>query len=419
MMKKRFNIITAIVFLLFVPIVIGMEVYNERNYKRAVLCAQLENCSDMIYNNLPDSIHLAENIRITILDNDGNVVYDTFEAAESLGNHLKRPEIKKSMKDGEGYCIRHSETTGTDFIYYAKQYDDHIIRASLPYEVDQRRFFSPDWLVLTAILLIFAAIIVILRTLMMSYDRDSNHEKDQETAKLKHEMTSNIAHELKTPVSSVRGYLETIINHPELPEERKQAFIEHSYLQTLRLSDLIRDISLITKIEESPEMFSITGAYLWELTNGIFEEFRNNMEAKHMSAHNELPEELFIAGSSSLIYAIIRNLTENSVRHAGENTEIHIRCLTENEHSATISYYDTGKGVPEDYLAKIFTRFFSIPEPGDNYTVQGSGLGLSIVKNAVAFHGGSITAHPHSPSGIEFRFTLNKHFNGRKEHQNN
>ena len=122
-----------------------------------------------------------------------------------------------------------------------------------------------------------------------------------------------------------------------------------------------------------------------------------------MTVENSVPENLQMNGSPSLMYAVFRNLVENSYKYAGEGTEIHVeakpgRCF----------YYDTGVGVPPEMLDKIFERFFRIPGmTGTDWNVDtGSGLGLSVVRNAVGFHGGEIKASLRPEGGLSFEMTL-------------
>ena len=188
-----------------------------------------------------------------------------------------------------------------------------------------------------------------------------------------------------------------------MAEERRELFTQRAYLQTLRLSDLLRDIGLVTKIEESPEMIKVERFALKEIVDSVLDEFAEKISSRGMTVENSVPENLQMNGSPSLMYAVFRNLVENSYKYAGEGTEIHVeakpgRCF----------YYDTGVGVPPEMLDKIFERFFRIPGmTGTDWNVDtGSGLGLSVVRNAVGFHGGEIKASLRPEGGLSFEMTL-------------
>ena len=125
--------------------------------------------------------------------------------------------------------------------------------------------------------------------------------------------------------------------------------------------------------------------------------------------------ETSVNGNQGLLYALFRNLVENSLQYAGRDFVIHVEAHESADGKLLVRYYDTGRGVEEKYLEKIFERFFRVPAPDK---CEGSGLGLSIVRNAVAFHGGTVSARQlgrdssddgnWSDSGLEIDFTLKK-----------
>lgn len=123
--------------------------------------------------------------------------------------------------------------------------------------------------------------------------------------------------------------------------------------------------------------------------------------------HSLIKKELIINGSYSLLYSIFRNLIDNSISYAGQNTDIYIDNYTEDENYYYFSYYDTGTGVDEKHLNRLFERFYRVSE-GRTRDTGGSGLGLSIVKNAILFHKGDIQVKNHTGGGLEFLFTLKK-----------
>lgn len=222
---------------------------------------------------------------------------------------------------------------------------------------------------------------------------------------MKQQMTNNIAHELRTPVSSIRGYLETLISCPDVSEERRKVFIDRAYVQTLRLSDLIRDIALITKIEEAPEQLQKEKVNIRQIVDEVIEEFREVIDSKDITVENMLSSDLVVTGNATLIYSIFRNLVENSLKYAGDGVLIHIECYARSDGHYHFTYYDTGKGIGEEHLSRIFERFYRVSE-GRTRDGGGSGLGLSIVRNAVAFHGGDIRAVNRAGGGLEFVFSL-------------
>ncbi|MDR2562771.1 MAG: HAMP domain-containing histidine kinase [Prevotellaceae bacterium] len=241
-----------------------------------------------------------------------------------------------------------------------------------------------------------------------SFEIILNDVTSSETTRLlKQEMTNNIAHELRTPVSSIRGYLETMLEQQNLDEQRQRSFLERSYKQTLKLSELIRDIALITKIEEAPQLFASESINLADLLGELAEEFESQLNSNRINLEIKVPDEARINGNRTLIYSIFRNLIENSVAYAGREIEISIEKYDESPDFYFFTYSDTGKGVADKHLAKMFDRFYRIDE-GRTRDSGGSGLGLAIVKNAVLFHHGEIVAKNRKEGGLEFLFTLKK-----------
>jgi signal transduction histidine kinase len=229
--------------------------------------------------------------------------------------------------------------------------------------------------------------------------------KQEKTRRLKHEMTGNITHELRTPVTGIRGCLETILEH-HLEPRKKDYFIKSAYEQVLALSELIQDMSLITKMEEAPQSFKLKAVNIANLLLGLKEEFSVSLQEKNIRMEWVLDENVVVKGNRNLIYSIFRNLTDNVVRYAGHNVRIIICRYSEDRDFYYFSYSDTGVGISnEQHLNRLFERFYRVSE-GRTRDTGGSGLGLSIVKNAVAFHKGTIVAKNKAGGGLEFLFKL-------------
>lgn len=228
----------------------------------------------------------------------------------------------------------------------------------------------------------------------------------EKTRLLKQEMTNNIAHELRTPVTSLRGYLETL-NDQNIDKEKQRIFINRAYTQSIRLSNLIEDVSLLSKIEEPGSLFPTEDINIYQLINEVRSDLADKLEKSNNRLIISVNENLHINGNHTLLYSIFRNLLDNSINYGGENIEIGISNYMEDNNYVYFSYYDTGKGVEEKHLNRLFERFYRINE-GRTRDTGGSGLGLSIVKNAVLFHKGEIQAKNRINGGLEFLFTLIK-----------
>ena len=248
--------------------------------------------------------------------------------------------------------------------------------------------------------------------LLIFYDNSyeillNNISSSEKNRLLKQEMTNNIAHELKTPVSSIRGYIETILEQSELTPDKQKFFLERAYTQVLRLSDLIRDVALITKTEEASDLFQKETINIHETVSEVVTDLEIPLKNNSITVENCINSDVEIEGNHTLLYSIFRNLIDNTISYAGETVTIRIGDYTEDSEFYYFSYYDTGRGVDEEHLERIFDRFYRI-NPGRSRKTGGSGLGLSIVKNAVLFHKGQISAKNRKDGGLEFIFSLRK-----------
>jgi signal transduction histidine kinase len=232
--------------------------------------------------------------------------------------------------------------------------------------------------------------------------------RQEKTRRLKQEMTGNIAHELRTPITSIRGYLELILSQSPDAETTK-AFTEKAFNQTLVLSELIQDMSLISKIEETPRSFRLEAVNLHELLLSLRNDLEKDLHGKNIRMKSNISDDIIINGNQNLLYSVFRNLTDNVIRYAGENIEIHVYKYGEDNDFYYFTYADTGAGIPdEQHLNRLFERFYRVNE-GRSRDTGGSGLGLSIVKNAILFHKGSIIVKNRAGGGLEFIFNLPKH----------
>lgn len=241
-----------------------------------------------------------------------------------------------------------------------------------------------------------------------SYEISINDiSRQEEESRMKRQLTQNVAHELKTPVSSIQGYLETIINNPELPDDKRKFFLDRCYSQSTRLVGLLQDISVLNRMDEAGDLYDITAVNLSQLIYDIKKECEQRMEAKRISCHIHVPDEAVIQGNQSLLYSIFHNLFDNAIAYAGEGIQISLNCYKEDDKFFYFNFSDNGVGVDEVHISRIFERFYRV-DKGRSRKIGGTGLGLSIVKNAVLFHKGQISAKSAPGKGISFLFTLKK-----------
>lgn len=240
---------------------------------------------------------------------------------------------------------------------------------------------------------------------MSMYDQLQNAEEDKN--RLKRQLTQNVAHELKTPVSSIQGYLETIVSDPGMDEEVKNHFIQRCFIQSQRLSSLLQDISTLNKLDDAPGSYEREPVNILTLFNMILSDVAQKLKEKNITVRTLIGPEVVVTGSHSLLYSIFRNLTDNAIAYAGEGVTVTVQVLSEDENYYTFSFADNGVGVAAEHLPHLFERFYRV-DKGRSRKMGGTGLGLAIVKNAVLLHHGSISVRLAQTGGLEFIFSLPK-----------
>ena len=263
------------------------------------------------------------------------------------------------------------------------------------------------------------AVLLVVVLLLYSHKMDSSLARaaSEENAQMRRQLTQNISHELKTPVASIQGYLETILANPEMPVETKRKFLERSLAQTQRLTTLLRDIAALNRLDEATrkegKSFNNQAALLYpfgriDIAQTLAQLQRETalaFQTRNMSLVYNTPETIDINGNGNVIYSIFRNLIDNALAYAGNGTTVTVTAHLEGTHwHFTVT--DNGPGVPAQHLKRIFERFSRI-DKGRSRASGGTGLGLSIVKNAVILHGGTITASNANP-GLRYDFTLHR-----------
>ncbi len=223
---------------------------------------------------------------------------------------------------------------------------------------------------------------------------------------IKQQMTSNIAHELKTPVATVMGYLETLQRN-SLTAEKQKYFIDKAHAQAIRLSELIEDISTLNRIEEAGDNFEFERVKLRNVVSEVREQLQLQLDEHHISVQMDLSKKIEVNGNKSLLYSVFYNLFDNVIKYGGDHIEVHLASYLEDKKYYYFSFANTGNEVDEKHLSRIFERFYRIDD-GRSRKTGGTGLGLAIVKNAIHLHNGEISARKYKEKGLEFLFSLGK-----------
>lgn len=327
-------------------------------------------------------------IRLTVIDTLGNVLYDSEEPnLAEMGNHLERKEVQEALLHGTGYDIkRKSNTTGERYFYSATYFPDRgeIVRSAVPYSAPLTASLESDYTFIyyTAGILILVAVILYFRS-RLNY---SEHEKQR----IKRQLTENAAHELKTPAATINGYLETLVDNPTMPVDKRNAFIERCYTQSIRMTRLLSDMSMLTLLDETDLVRPTTNIDVAEILNQIKEETLSQFEKKGMEVRLLMPEHLPLQGDPSLIYSLFRNIFSNAISYASGASYFEVRVKSSREFY-TFTLADNGVGVSSEHLTHLFERFYRT-DKGRSRRLGGTGLGLAIVKNIALQYGGSAIA---------------------------
>lgn len=396
--------------------------------------------------------HESKDLRVTLVKKDGTVIFDNMSKDyRHFANHAQRAEIVQALKEGMGTSVeRQSKTLKQDYFYVASYFPKShlIVRTALPYNDDLTKSLQADlhyiWFALAAIILLTLVLYRFTNRLaknvsklrIFAYKADHNeslevedlakfpndelgeiaeriikmYKRIQTTRReqdvLKRQLTQNIAHELKTPVASIQGYLETILDNPHINEETKALFLQRCYAQSERLTSLLRDISTLNRLDDGSDMIDFEAVDITMMVAEINRETTLEREGHHMTFDNKLPERIVVKGNRSLLYSVFSNLVDNAIAYAGEGTTMTLEAREQGNKWHFI-FRDNGQGVPQEHLARLFERFYRV-DKGRSRKMGGTGLGLAIVKNVVLLHGGTIRVNNLPEGGLKFEFTIKK-----------
>ena len=228
----------------------------------------------------------------------------------------------------------------------------------------------------------------------------------RERESVKRQTSNNLNHELKTPVGIIKGYLDTIASDPDMPEGLRQSFLKKAQAHADRLSQLLKDVSSITRLEDGNKQLELTDFDFHDLVYNL----ANDVEVSHVSGvlkfHYQVPFDCMVRANYTLLNNALLNLVRNAANYShGQN--IYLKLIGQNREHYTFSFADDGTGVGEEHLPRLFDRFYRVDE-GRARKSGGIGLGLPIVRSTFEAMGGSIRVRNFKPHGLEFVFTLLK-----------
>ena len=390
-----------------------------------------------------DSI-ASKRLRVTLVDRDGMVLYESDAKAGKMENHRSRPEIMDANSKGIGENLRYSVTLNAQVFYFAERLSDGKILRLSRRQASLRESVSKTMPYLLALLTGIVVVAVLIafglsrafvrpvqklaenlgqpelmddegiykeiaplvktirkqnRELQLTIEQLSEEKK--KTAKMRDEFTANASHELKTPLTSISGYAELIENGMAKPEDVKR-FAGKIHKEAGRLLSIANDIMTLSKLDSSGE--SAIGldesVNLWTLASSCIDELSLNAEKKGVRVALEGCKTAEVYGNRRLLFEMLYNLVDNSIRYTETGGSVSI-LVQQN----SIAVKDTGIGIPEENQPRIFERFYRVDKSRSKAT-GGTGLGLAIVKHIAEVHHAEISLQSAIGVGTEITVTF-------------
>ena len=404
------------------------------------------------------------NARLTLIDANGAVVFESGVAMDSLRfveNHGSRPEVLMAAREGIGGAQRLSATVKKRLFYAAKKVSPRyrgtgllrgveFVRLGVRLEEVEAVLRDLRWKIFggggAALLLIalvsywtssklttplqklarvaesvkkgdiearfepesqdeIGELAELLNDMLVKLREDVRQMRKLQT--MRSQFLGNVSHELGTPIFAVQGYLETLLDEKVKDEKLQKAFIEKAYRQTRRLNNLLTDLIDISRIETGDMKMSIR---YFELEEWLAKQIA---ELQPTAQHHGITLELIwtgtpvhVLGDRERLTQVLNNLVENAIKynHANGRVEVGYKDFVE---EVEIFVSDTGRGIPEEHLGRIFERFYRVDKERSR-AVGGTGLGLAIVKHIVEAHESHVHVRSNVGTGSTFSFRLRK-----------
>ena len=341
--------------------------------------------------------------RLTIISPEGKVLSDTY--GQVTENHADRPEFKSALETGWGEAERKSDPTGELLLYEAKQFTDgNVGRLSMPIS-------SVNALVLQGLVgFLVAAVVALVLMLVLARklaDRTAQpleqkeEELEQEGEKLqtvRSEFAANVSHELKTPLTSIKGFTDMMSSGMVKDPEDQKRFITMIGVEVDRLIELINDVLKISELESVVMPQSDDRANVLSVAEECRAALGQMAEAAKISV-NLSGDNAEVAVAPGRLRELLTNLMENGIKYNEPGGRVDVQAA-QRDGKVAITVSDTGIGIPKESRERVFERFYRV-DKGRARKTGGTGLGLSIVKHIVLLYGGTISLKSEPGKGTE------------------
>ena len=352
------------------------------------------------YEQFADDYAEKYNIRVTIIDAEGNVLGESRGAGELMNNHLDREEVQKALQGESNSLIRKSDTFDVDYCYCAVPVEDGDFRGVIRVAVPLQELQDMDYEFVRSTIMAIAILAALILFLGLYFRKYVLAMKKVEN--IRREFVSNVTHELKTPLTSIRGFVETLkagaIEDPKIAHK----FLDIIEIESDRLSNLISDTLLLSEIESKKDTKREpcdVNAVITEVVELLQPKVREHVR---LIFHPDASVRPYSCNRDRLKQLLI-NLTDNGLK-ATEFGAVTISCRS-TASQLVLEISDTGIGMEEEQLDRIFERFYRV-DKGRSKAQGGTGLGLSIVKHIVELYNGTIEVTSKPGVGTEFTVRL-------------
>ena len=374
--------------------------------------------------------------RVTLIGKDGTVLFDSEASPEKLENHSNRPEFIQAEKEGKSESVRYSETFAKKTFYYAvKLNDGNVLRVGKTIDSVYSTWVS-SLLVLGILMLLVLVLEFIfaqrqtkdlirpindldlehplnnvcyeeLRPLLVRVDEQNRQIRQQvkelkEAEQIRKEFSANVSHELKTPLMSISGYAELMMNGM-VPSDHVQEFSGRIYHEAVRLSNLVADIIQLSRLDESNSEVPFEEVDLYELAEDVESNLKHPAEKKNISLELAGNSEK-IQGVRHVLYEMFFNIADNAVRYTENDGHVRIMVGKRKGHPF-YCVVDDGIGIPKSEQGRIFERFYRVDKSHSRQT-GGTGLGLSIVKHGATLHHAQIYVESEQGQGTRMEIVF-------------
>ena len=434
-MKKKINLqfaiitMVAIIFTMIVSVLVYSELFQKEVRENLRICAyELKNTGIFDDPKADYTMKAVDNVRISVIDTDGTVAFDTNASIGDLDNHGQRPEIQKAFQNGEGEIMRRSATMNKTVFYFALRLDNgQVLRVAKESGNvwSMLSALSVPLGVMTAALILVSVILThfltgsILKPIahMASHMDDTEmevtyrelepfmetirkqHEDIVKSSQMRQEFTANVSHELKTPLTAISGYAELIASGMTNGEDTIR-FAGEISKSSKRLLTLINDILRLSELDASTEV-PMEELDLYELAEKCVSMLQINAEKQNVT--------LMLTGKTTKMMAnremmeeLLYNLVSNAIRYNRPYGNV-VVSVNREEEQVNLTVEDTGIGISQADQERVFERFYRVDKSRSKST-GGTGLGLAIVKHVVQCHGAKL--HMKSQLGAGTRIDI-------------